>query len=98
MSAKLHPTDIPVAQRVASARLTDFASQVRSLPVHFDLRLEDRQRRLSVTLCPVALAVGCKKCPLFKICPAKEIIGDYKKSNADNRKAKGDSGEASSND
>ena len=32
-----------------------------------------------MTLCPVALAVGCTKCPVFKICPAKEIIGDYKK-------------------
>ncbi|MGH8460055.1 MAG: hypothetical protein ACRESS_00465 [Stenotrophobium sp.] len=31
-----------------------------------------------MTLCPVALAVGCKKCPVFKICPAKGIIGDYK--------------------
>jgi hypothetical protein len=32
-----------------------------------------------MTICPVALAVGCKKCPLFNICPAKGIIGDYKK-------------------
>lgn len=32
-----------------------------------------------MTLCPVALAVGCVKCPVFKICPAKGIIGDYKK-------------------
>ena len=32
-----------------------------------------------MTLCPVALAVGCIKCPVFKICPGKEIIGDYKK-------------------
>ena len=31
-----------------------------------------------MTLCPVALAVTCKKCPVFKICPAKGIIGDYK--------------------
>jgi len=31
-----------------------------------------------MTLCPVALAVGCKKCPLFKICPVKGVIGDYK--------------------
>jgi hypothetical protein len=31
-----------------------------------------------MTLCPVALAVGCKKCALFKVCPAKGIIGDYK--------------------
>ena len=32
-----------------------------------------------MTLCPVAIATGCKKCPIFKICPAKSIIGDYKK-------------------
>ena len=32
-----------------------------------------------MTLCPVALAVGCIKCPVFKICPGKGIIGDYKK-------------------
>ncbi|MGH8042406.1 MAG: hypothetical protein ACREPN_10220 [Rudaea sp.] len=31
-----------------------------------------------MTLCPVALAVGCRKCPVFAICPAKGIIGDYK--------------------
>lgn len=32
-----------------------------------------------MTLCPVAIATGCKKCPIFKICPAKSIIGDYEK-------------------
>ncbi len=31
-----------------------------------------------MTICPVALAVGCKKCPAFAICPLKTIIGDYK--------------------
>ena len=31
-----------------------------------------------MTLCPVALAVGCKKCPVFKVCPAKTVIGDYR--------------------
>ena len=35
--------------------------------------------RLIMTLCPVALAVGCIKCPVFNFCPAKGIIGDYKK-------------------
>lgn len=35
-----------------------------------------------MTLCPVALAVGCKKCPVFSICPAKGIIGDYKKEDS----------------
>ena len=32
-----------------------------------------------MTLCPVALAVGCKRCALFSVCPLKGIIGDYKK-------------------
>ena len=35
-----------------------------------------------MTLCPIALAVGCKKCPAFKICPAKGAIGDYKPESA----------------
>ena len=30
-------------------------------------------------LCPVALAIGCEKCPLFKPCPFKTILGDQKK-------------------
>ena len=30
-----------------------------------------------MVVCPVALAVGCRKCPVFRICPAKSIIGDY---------------------
>lgn len=32
-----------------------------------------------MTLCPIALAVGCKKCPAFNVCPVKSVIGDYKK-------------------
>ncbi|QJR16051.1 hypothetical protein [Usitatibacter palustris] len=28
-------------------------------------------------ICPVAIAVGCRKCPVFNVCPAKGIIGDY---------------------
>ena len=31
-----------------------------------------------MTICPVAIAVGCKKCPIFKACPVKGVIGDYK--------------------
>lgn len=31
-----------------------------------------------MTLCPIAIAVGCKKCFLFDICFVKTIIGDYK--------------------
>ena len=29
-----------------------------------------------MVVCPVALAVGCRKCPVFAICPAKSLIGD----------------------
>jgi len=31
-----------------------------------------------MVICPVAIAVGCKKCPIFKVCPVKSVIGDYK--------------------
>jgi hypothetical protein len=33
-----------------------------------------------MTLCPVALAVGCRKCPIFSICPVKTVIGDQEKA------------------
>jgi hypothetical protein len=36
-----------------------------------------------MTLCPVAIAVGCKKCPIFSVCPAKSIIGDQPKPGID---------------
>lgn len=32
-----------------------------------------------MTLCPIAIVVGCKKCPAFTVCPVKSVIGDYKK-------------------
>ena len=36
-----------------------------------------------MTLCPVALAITCKKCPVVSFCPGKTIIGDYKLEEAD---------------
>ena len=39
-----------------------------------------------MTLCPIALAVGCKKCPVFAVCPVKSVIGDYKSVVAENKK------------
>jgi hypothetical protein len=27
-------------------------------------------------ICPIALAVGCVKCPVFKVCPLTSVIGD----------------------
>ena len=35
-----------------------------------------------MTLCPIAIAVGCKKCPIFAVCPVKGVIGDYVKEDA----------------
>ena len=29
-----------------------------------------------MTICPIALAVGCKKCPAFKFCPLTIVLGD----------------------
>jgi hypothetical protein len=29
-----------------------------------------------MTLCPIAIVTGCAKCPAFKICPLKGVIGD----------------------
>lgn len=33
-----------------------------------------------MTLCPIAVVVGCQKCPAFKICPLKSVIGDQAKA------------------
>ncbi|HUL64770.1 MAG TPA: hypothetical protein VLW55_09155 [Burkholderiaceae bacterium] len=35
-----------------------------------------------MTLCPIAIAAGCKKCPAFSVCPLKGVLGDYKKEDA----------------
>ena len=29
-----------------------------------------------MTICPIAIAVGCKKCPAFKFCPLTTVLGD----------------------
>ena len=35
-----------------------------------------------MTICPIALAVGCEKCPAFKFCPLTTVLGDQKKEDA----------------
>lgn len=42
-----------------------------------------------MTVCPIAIAVGCKKCPAFSVCPLKGVIGDQKKDDPPSA-AKGD--------
>ena len=29
-----------------------------------------------MTLCPIAIVAGCKKCPAFGVCPLKTVLGD----------------------
>ena len=29
-----------------------------------------------MTICPIALAVGCKRCPAFEFCPLTTVLGD----------------------
>jgi hypothetical protein len=32
-----------------------------------------------MTICPIAVVVGCRKCPVFRVCPVKTVIGDQPK-------------------
>jgi len=29
-----------------------------------------------MTVCPIAIVAGCAKCPAFKLCPLKGVLGD----------------------
>lgn len=33
-----------------------------------------------MTLCPIAIAATCAKCPAFKMCPLKTVLGDHKEA------------------
>jgi hypothetical protein len=35
-----------------------------------------------MTLCPIAVVAGCRKCPAFRVCPLKTVIGDMPKESA----------------
>jgi hypothetical protein len=35
-----------------------------------------------MVVCPIAVVAGCPKCPAFKVCPLKSILGDQKKAEA----------------
>jgi hypothetical protein len=47
-----------------------------------------------MVLCPIALAVGCRKCPVFNVCPVKSVIGDYKPDDDTSKKAKEPAGKS----
>ena len=44
-----------------------------------------------MTVCPIAIAVGCKKCPAFSVCPLKTVLGDQGKPEAKAAESKADS-------
>jgi hypothetical protein len=46
-------------------------------PIGRKLGAPNTRSRIMV-ICPVAIAVGCKKCPAFSVCPLKTTLGDYK--------------------
>jgi len=48
-----------------------------------------------MVLCPIAIAVGCRKCPIFKVCPVKSVIGDYKPDEDTTKPAKESAGKTS---
>jgi hypothetical protein len=50
---------------------------------HYAAHIIVPARRSEMTLCPVALVSGCRKCALFSMCPLKGVIGDYRKDPAD---------------
>lgn len=33
-----------------------------------------------MTVCPIAVVAGCRKCPAFSICPLKGVLGDQPKA------------------
>lgn len=35
-----------------------------------------------MTLCPIALVASCAKCPAYKVCPLKTVLGDAPKAPA----------------
>ena len=47
-----------------------------------------------MTLCPIALAASCSKCPVVDYCPLKTVIGDF----VQDSKPEKDSADALKND
>lgn len=33
-----------------------------------------------MTVCPIAIVAGCRKCPVFSVCPLKTVLGDQPKA------------------
>ena len=42
-----------------------------------------------MVVCPIALAVGCNKCPAVSVCPVQATLGDYKPPAVNDPKVRG---------
>jgi len=42
--------------------------------------LSNQRADPAMTLCPIALVASCAKCPAYKVCPLKTVIGDVPKA------------------
>jgi hypothetical protein len=42
-----------------------------------------------MTVCPIAIVAGCAKCPAFKVCPLKTVLGDQPKPGSEPTVSKG---------
>jgi hypothetical protein len=42
-----------------------------------------------MTVCPIAIVAGCAKCPAFKVCPLKSVLGDQPKAGSEPAATKG---------
>ena len=51
-----------------------------------------------MTLCPVAIMAGCRKCPAFGVCPLKGVIGDYREKEPPPQASSGEAGKRESGD
>ena len=60
---------------VSVQKLRALQSDPRTMSTCYTLQTKESP----MTLCPIALAVGCKRCSVFAICPVKGVIGDYRK-------------------
>jgi hypothetical protein len=40
-----------------------------------------------MTVCPIAIVAGCRKCPAFAVCPLKTVLGDQGKAQDKDKEA-----------
>ena len=74
------------SQKASHFEPTDPSNEQNLPPAGNKRILPPQQPEPPMTLCPIAIAVGCKKCPAFSVCPLKEVIGDQAPKAADDKK------------